>query len=486
MTDVQVVSPDEAALRRRRYDYEPEQVRLIKATVAEGATDAELGMFLELAARYGLDPFAREIWCVKTERKDGGTGRLLIMVGRDGLRKLARRAHASVDGDIVRENDSFTVDRLKDGTREIEHGYNGSQKGRGQIVGAWCEVRTADSYGYFYAPLEEYLPTSEAKLKYSPWGSQRSVMILAAAERQALRMAIPLSGVVVEGEVELNEERAAGEVSLDVDIGWPSSEARQELEPLFAAINAAAPNSYSPGSIDLLVRGQDAVMVAALARRLEGELATLVASPDGGREEVADAVVVEETPEEPQAAPPGPDSAPVPPEGTTEPPAPPAPPPAGAGGPLEALFAAQEEARAQPAREEEPPESTVPLGVEIGEEEPEPPAEEPAPSEPEPPPTEPEPGPAPEPEPEEPQHPLEPEQPPAAEDPDAPTELPELEPAASSVPEANLEELRADLAYWQDVKADPEYLEGQGMSVDEVDSNIAELRAAIDAYESRA
>ena len=39
-----------------------EQIELMKRTVAKGATDDELRMFLHLAHKYDLDPFAKEIW----------------------------------------------------------------------------------------------------------------------------------------------------------------------------------------------------------------------------------------------------------------------------------------------------------------------------------------------------------------------------------------------------------------------------------------
>lgn len=293
---------DDSALQRRRMDYDPEQVRLIKATVAKGATDAELGMFLELAARYGLDPFAREIWCAKSQRQDGGEGRILIMIGRDGLRKLARRAGARVDQDVVRAGDRFEVRRAADGTRAIEHGYNGGQAERGAIVGAWCEVNAPEGYGFFYAPIEEYRPTSEAKLKYSPWGSQESVMILAAAERQALRMAISLAGVVVEGEAELNDERATGAVAEEeASIAWPDGEQGLRLRERFAAILELDPNAYSPAAIDLLVRGQGEQALGALEARLSLEAeklrdAAVEPSAPSEPEEVPEAEVVEEQP----------------------------------------------------------------------------------------------------------------------------------------------------------------------------------------------
>src|SRR6185312_14774920 len=66
---------------------------LIRRQVAPNCTNAEIGHFLELAAHYDLDPFAKEVWCAKN--RDGS--RLLIMVGRDGLRKIAQRQGMRID-----------------------------------------------------------------------------------------------------------------------------------------------------------------------------------------------------------------------------------------------------------------------------------------------------------------------------------------------------------------------------------------------------
>jgi hypothetical protein len=83
-----------------------QQLALIKATVAPGCTDAEVGHFLELCSAYGLDPFAREAWCAKGKPRNG----------------------------------------------------------------------------------------------YSPWGKQVSAMMLGAVERQSIRQATPLGGIMAEGE----------------------------------------------------------------------------------------------------------------------------------------------------------------------------------------------------------------------------------------------------------------------------------------------
>jgi phage recombination protein Bet len=196
---------------------------LIRKTVAQNCTDAEIASFLELAARYGLDPFAKEVWCAKGGGKDGGSGKLLIMVGRDGLRKIAHRAGLLVDGDVVHENDEFTVQRTEDGMRAVRHIY-GKPSERGNIVGAWCEVYTygtrREQHGFFFANISEYRPANASS--YSPWSKQTSTMIRAAAERQALRQATPLSGLLVEGE----DESARASATTD-------TQATEAVEDLF-------------------------------------------------------------------------------------------------------------------------------------------------------------------------------------------------------------------------------------------------------------
>lgn len=186
---------------------EPRTLALIQSTIAPNCTPAEVGHFLELCAHYGLDPFAKEAWCAKA-KKDG---KLLIMVGRDGLRKIGQRNGLHIDGDVVRAKDEFTICRTPDGNRTVTHSY-GNPAQRGDVIGAWAECRMGGPLGkpmgYFYAPLSEYMPKGASD--YSPWSKQVGVMILAAAERQAIRQATPLSGLLAIGEDEVINGNAAG------------------------------------------------------------------------------------------------------------------------------------------------------------------------------------------------------------------------------------------------------------------------------------
>ena len=65
--------------------WNPEQIAIIKATVAKNTTDTELAYFLNLSASLELNPFNKEIWCYKDSKQN-----LMTFAGRDGFLKIAQ------------------------------------------------------------------------------------------------------------------------------------------------------------------------------------------------------------------------------------------------------------------------------------------------------------------------------------------------------------------------------------------------------------
>jgi hypothetical protein len=237
------------------------QLALIKATLAMSESeqhpinDAEVGHFLELSALYDLDPFAREIWIAKSK-----SGKLLIMVGREGLRKIVNRNGLKMRSAVVYAKDTYSVEYIdnptdaKEGEWEanghrafhrVTHKQNGLGEARGAILGAWArvvDVKSNAEVGWFDAPLSEYMPSNAGS--WSPWTKQTSAMIRGAIERQAAKEATPLGGLVVDGEQYVIESTAveigAGEGD-GTPPGWQLKDPEQveQIEELMRRAEAA-------------------------------------------------------------------------------------------------------------------------------------------------------------------------------------------------------------------------------------------------------
>lgn len=258
----------------------PRQLALLRKMNPK-VPDSILAQGLEVAWSYQLDPYAKEIWFAESK------GSILVMIARDGLRKILARNGLNMACDIVRANDSFTRSVGEHGGIVV-HSYGVD---RGDIVGAWARVTDVHGTerGYFFAPLAEYVQDR------GPWKKQRSVMLLAAAERQAARQATPLGGLLVDGEDLLISENERGALTSSGAAEMPDA-VRSVVE------RARALGHIGLSSVEAARMATDGVAedvletwVAQAHQQLEAFQATQARVADATADEgVTDAVVVDD------------------------------------------------------------------------------------------------------------------------------------------------------------------------------------------------
>ena len=163
-----------------------DQVELIKKTVAIGATDDELKLFLYQAEKRGLDPLTRQIHFIKRKRWNDDTKSYdevgTIQTGIDGFRLIADR-----------------TGKLGGIKRGVITGDNG------ELLRAWAEVYRNDwkEPAREEVSFKEYCQKKKDGEPMGLWKTMPETMLKKVAEAAALRMAFPenLSGLYSDDEM---------------------------------------------------------------------------------------------------------------------------------------------------------------------------------------------------------------------------------------------------------------------------------------------
>jgi phage recombination protein Bet len=175
----------------------PDMLELMKKTVAKGATDDEFALFAHQCERTGLDPFAKQIYCLKRRTKDEETQQwidaMVTQVAIDGFRLVAQRT-----GKYRGQKPPIFFD-------PAGHGREVWLDPKNPPVAVKVGVLHADFDEPLYAiaMYEEYVQRKRDGTPTKQWKEKPTIMLAKCAEALALRKAFPqeLSGLYTDDEI---------------------------------------------------------------------------------------------------------------------------------------------------------------------------------------------------------------------------------------------------------------------------------------------
>lgn len=220
-------------------EYNAERKALMKNTIAQGASDPELDMFIEICKATGLNPFKREIWFIKTQgytdkRGKQHEGRVQIMTGINGFYEIAN-GYPEFDGierdygpdlavDVVDANGNL-LKKIKAPEWVETRAYRKDRTRPTVSRVKWVEYAQdlASAYG-----------------KLSNWAQKPTVMLEKCADATALRKAFPqkLNGLYVEEEIRVLDPDDPEEAGREAQAAIEAEQRKNYLKQQAARLQA--------------------------------------------------------------------------------------------------------------------------------------------------------------------------------------------------------------------------------------------------------